>query len=227
MFLIACSSAFVLYLAVHQLISCSGTREDPAPHPASYHIAGLWNKPLLIWRLQTPPPIPKHLVEKDLLQQIDKSFMEWEHAGIFTFAQSKDQQADITISFAKPPDRAWDGRLGTMGAAFYPWMPMHGHIYLDPAESWRTMPFSMLGDPITDWLPHEIGHILGLPHDLREGYVMHDSGPYDPPSADDFSQLQRLYQPRTINPAHRTNKHSMGSFAQPLDGLEIGDHQDR
>ncbi len=66
------------------------------------------------------------------------------------------------ISFGKSPGRAWCGQLGSMGHASFPWSATRGRIYLDPSEWWSTKSFALVGDPITQWLSHDIGHALGL-----------------------------------------------------------------
>lgn len=193
------------HLAVYLMTGCADKILVSERRSVSYHKTGIWNKSHLTWSLITPPPIPNKLSEKDLLRAIDRSFKAWEHAGIFTFSRASGKAADITISFEKPPDQNWDGRMGTMGAAFYPWLAGRGQIYLDPSEWWSAKPFALLGDPITDWLPHEIGHALGLPHVIEPGYVMNESGPFGLPDKTDLSLLQKLYSPRTLVPTWTKN----------------------
>ena len=72
-----------------------------------------------------------------------------------------------------------------------------GHIYLDPSEWWSTRSVALIGDPITKWLPHEIGHVLGLQHCPGEDQTMSETGPYSLPSNKSFAQLQHLYAPKT------------------------------
>ncbi|WP_395749322.1 matrixin family metalloprotease [Prosthecobacter sp.] len=165
----------------------------------SYNKPQLWNKRLLTWRLDTAAaPLPKRLVEADLLREIDQSFKSWEAAGVFTFAQARvGEPSDIVISFSAPPGRTWDGQLGSMGHAAFPWSSDRGHIYLDPSEWWSTGSFALIGDPITRWLPHEIGHVLGLQHSRDEGQTMAETGPYSLPDKASFSQLRHLYAPLT------------------------------
>lgn len=204
-FLAVCFS----HLTAYVISSCSEkSLVSEFKHP-SYSIAsrkeGAWRKSHLTWSRTTPPSIPKRLSERELVRAIEKSFKEWEQARVFTFSHTTEKLADITISFQKPPDRRWDGRMGLMGAAFFPWQAGRGHIYLDPAEWWSTEPFSLLGDPIEAWLPHEIGHVLGLPHVLETADVMYERGPYGPPEEDDFSQLRNLYAPKILVPTWAKN----------------------
>lgn len=166
--------------------------------PVSYSKPQLWNKRHLTWRLDTQTALPERLSLHELQREIDKSFKSWEAAGVFTFAQARvGEPADIVISFGTPPGRSWDGQLGSMGHASFPWSPDRGHIYLDPSEWWSTRPFALLGDPITKWLPHEIGHVLGLQHARGDNQTMCETGPYNLPDKTSFAQLRHLYAPHT------------------------------
>jgi predicted Zn-dependent protease len=164
----------------------------------SYGKPRLWNKAHLTWRVDDASALAGRLSTEEMHREIDKSFQSWEGAGIFTFSQAREgQAADITITFAPPPGRVWDGQLGTMGHAAFPWTPHRGHIYLDPSEWWSTQSFAMLGDPITQWLPHEIGHVLGLQHSQGMDHTMCATGPYDLPDDRSYARLRHLYAPGT------------------------------
>jgi len=164
----------------------------------SYTKPQLWNKRHLTWHLDTSTPLPERLSAEELKREIDESFKSWEAAGVFTFAQAQaGESADIKISFGTPPGRAWDGQLGSMGHASFPWSRDRGHIYLDPSEWWSTRSVALIGDPITKWLPHEIGHVLGLQHCPGEDLTMSETGPYSLPGNKSFAQLQHLYAPKT------------------------------
>ncbi len=164
----------------------------------SYTKPQLWNKRHLTWQLDTATPLPERLSAENLKREIGDSFKSWEAAGVFTFAQAQvGETADITVSFGTPPGRAWDGQLGSMGQASFPWSRDRGHIYLDPSEWWSTSSVALIGDPITKWLPHEIGHVLGLQHCPGEDQTMSETGPYSLPSNKSFAQLQHLYAPKT------------------------------
>lgn len=164
----------------------------------SYTKPQLWNKRHLTWHLDTTTPLPKRLSTEELHREIDESFKSWEAAGVFTFAQAQaGETADIKISFGTPPGRTWDGQLGSMGHASFPWSRDRGHIYLDPSEWWSTKSVALIGDPITKWLPHEIGHVLGLQHCPDEDMTMTEVGPYNLPGNKSFAQLQNLYAPKT------------------------------
>ncbi len=199
--LAVCSS----HLAVWMVASCSDGQSNSEHKSYTYRKPELWNKKHLTWRLAASASMPKGMSEKEFRQAIARSFKQWEPADVFTFSPSSEKAADITIGFQKPPDRKWDGHLGLMAAASYPWTRNRGHIYLDPAEKWMAKPFAILGDPVTDWLPHEIGHLLGLPHVVEQGYIMNETGPYGPPDEFDFSLLQHLYSPKTIVPTGAKN----------------------
>lgn len=163
----------------------------------SYTKPQLWNKRHLVWRLDTTAK-PERLSEEELVREIDESFKSWEAAGVFTFAKAQvAEPADIVISFGTPPGRSWDGQLGSMGHASFPWSNDRGHIYLDPSEWWSTRSFALIGDPITKWLPHEIGHVLGLQHVPGEDQTMSEIGPYGLPDKNSFAQLRHLYAPLT------------------------------
>ncbi len=166
--------------------------------PVSYTKPQLWNKRHLTWQLDTTTPLPERLAVEELKREIGESFKSWEAAGVFTFSQARiGEPADITISFGTPPGRAWDGQLGSMGHASFPWSRDRGHIYLDPSEWWSTRSVALIGDPITKWLPHEIGHVLGLQHCHGEDETMSATGPYSLPGKASFAQLRHLYAPAT------------------------------
>lgn len=166
--------------------------------PVSYAKPQLWNKRHITWRLDTSVPVPERIAEAELLREISKSFQSWEAAGVFTFAQARiGEPADIVISFNAPPGRRWDGQLGSMGHATFPWSAERGRIYLDPSEWWSTSAISLIGDPIRSWLPHEIGHVLGLQHTHKSDQTMSATGPYELPGKESFAQLRQLYAPQT------------------------------
>ncbi|MBE2283744.1 MAG: matrixin family metalloprotease [Prosthecobacter sp.] len=167
--------------------------------PVSYYKPGLWHKPHLTWRLNTLTPIPAHLSEPELLREIDKSFRSWEPGRVFTFSPSSGGKADIVVGFDSAPGKSWDGRLGMMADAAFPWTANRGHIYLDPSEWWTTKSFAWLGDPITAWLPYSIGNVLGLPHSDRFGSNM-GKGPFSPPGKKDFESLRLLYAADSLSP---------------------------
>ena len=63
------------------------------------------------------------------------------------------------------------------GACGFPWTEHRGRIHLDPLEWWSAESFAVLGDPITQWLPHEIGHVLGLQHSRNLDHTMCHGSP--------------------------------------------------
>lgn len=165
--------------------------------PVSYAKPQLWNKRHLTWRLEAMN-VPTRLSPTELQQSISTCFRSWEAAGVFTFSQAPiGAPADIVISFCPPPGRSWDGQLGHMGHATFPWSRERGRIYLDPAEWWSTNAISLVGDPLQSWLPHEIGHVLGLQHTPKQDQTMSESGPYEQPGVESYAQLRRLYAPHT------------------------------
>ncbi len=178
------------------LAGCVHPGADWRTKPVSYSKEGLWNKPTLTWRLNLLTPVPSPLEPSAVDREIQESFNAWEKGGVFQFAKAADgDEADIVISFASAPGRPFDGRLGRFGTAAYPWSPNRGRIYLDPSEWWTTKSISLLREPITDWLPHEIGHSLGLLHMGVGGYTMSKIGPFGMPDNAAFAQLRHLYHP--------------------------------
>jgi len=190
-------TALCIALALGFVSGCSVSEAKWREIPVTYHKPQLWNKRHLTWRLDTNSPIPKHLSETDLRREIDRCFKCWEPASVFTFSASIEEEADIVISFDPPPGRKWDGQLGSMAHASFPWSESPGRIFLDPSEWWSTKSFALVGDPLAAWLPHEIGHVLGLQHCHKHDHAMSAVGPYKRPDPDCFSQLRRLYSPKT------------------------------
>lgn len=151
---------------------------------------------------------------ESLRQEVDKCFKSWEPSGVFTFSPAQEGQvADITVCFDPPPGRFWDGQLGTMGHAAFPWSANRGRIYLDPSEWWSTGRFSPLGDRLMEWLPHEIGHVLGLQHARGPDDLMCAVGPYPLPDERSFARLRHLYAPST--PVIATSSHSTAASRKP------------
>ena len=169
--------------------------------PVSYAKPQLWNKKHLTWRVDPASPAPSYLDPVKLDKAIADSFKSWEPAGIFTFSQAAGSTpADITICFRSPAGKLFErkGKEGCMGQAGFPWSANRGRIYLDPSELWSTESFALFRDPIVNWLPHEIGHVLGLQHSFNDrDQTMCATGPYQRPDDESFSRLRRLYAPST------------------------------
>ncbi len=195
---------FISFTMILMISSCAYPRTGWQQRPISYYKPGLWNKPHLTWRLNTLTPIPKHLSERELLREVNKSFKSWEPGKVFTFSPSRGGKADIVVGFDPPPGKSWDGRLGYMWHATFPWSPNRGHIFLDPSEWWSTKSFAWFGDPITDWLPHSIGTALGLRNIPHTTYAGNSNGTYDGPYGlpddGDFDRLRQLYSPDNLRP---------------------------
>ncbi len=161
---------------------------------ACYSIPGLWKKPILTWRLEVTADFPKALQRDQVEKAIAQSFASWQPAGVFTFVRSSDgESADITVSFGSPKEAMFDSMQNRVAYSFYPWSMKPGRIYLDPRDRWSTSQFSLVGEPITDWLPHEIGHALGLTHCKRPGRLMHPVGPFPKPGGSEFRELRKRY----------------------------------
>ncbi|WP_395716741.1 matrixin family metalloprotease [Prosthecobacter sp.] len=194
-------SALLSLLLVTVLISsCAYPQaEQLQQRPLSFNKPGLWHKSHLTWRLNTLTPIPSHLSESELRREIDKSFRSWEPGRVFTFSPSAGGRADIVVGFDSPPGKSWDGRLGMMTEATFPWTTKRGHIFLDPSEWWSTKSFAWLADPIIDWLPYSIGNVLGLPHTDRFG-SRGGTGPFNLPGREDFDALRQLYAADSFSP---------------------------
>ncbi len=166
--------------------------------PISYGKPQLWNKKHLTWKLDSATQVPAYLDPQKLDHVIAESFKSWEPAGIFTFSKAgASAPADIVICFAAPPGKSWDNKEGCMGQACFPWSANRGRIYLDPTEWWSTDSFAVLRDPIIKWLPHEIGHVLGLQHSYGDDHTMCAHGPYQMPADESFARLRRIYAPKT------------------------------
>lgn len=165
----------------------------------SYGKPQLWNEKHLTWQVDPKTKVPEQLDPKKLHQAVEESFKSWEPAGIFTFSPVEEgETADIVISFEAPPGKTWEQKTGCMGQAAFPWTANRGRIYLDPSQWWTTESFSVFRDPISKFLPHEIGHVLGLQHSyMSNDHTMCVHGPYKQPGEESFSRLRRLYAPKT------------------------------
>lgn len=149
--------------------------------PVSYSNPALWQRPALTWGIDytgtTLDP-----AQADMEAQA--CFDEWAAAGVFTFTQAPYAVADIKVSFTT---------LATVGHAAYPWQAERGIIRLDGSQPWGTG-LALLSHSLRDWLPHEIGHALGLKHTL-DGSAMREYGPYGAPTPRDLIRLRELYAP--------------------------------
>lgn len=183
--------------------------------PICYSKTRLWNKRNLTWRVESKlTAMPSGITIEALNTEVARCFKSWEPAGVFAFSPARQgQAADITICFDPPPGRFWDGQLGTMGHAAFPWTANRGRIYLDPSEWWSTGAFSALGDRLIEWLPHEIGHALGLQHASSSHDLMCAVGPYPLPDDRSFARLRHLYSPLT--PVIATSTHSTAASRKP------------
>jgi len=186
--------------------SCAYEELSSRPKPVnwrtraiSYGKPQLWNEKHLTWQVDPQTKIPDYLNVEKLNRAIDESFKSWEPAGIFTFAPAKDgETADIVISFDAPPGRSWEKKDGCMGQSAFPWSANRRRIHLDPSEWWTTESFAVFRDPISKFLPHEIGHVLGLQHSyMSNDHTMCVHGPYEKPDDESFARLRRLYAPKT------------------------------
>jgi len=171
------------------------TSSDWKENPIAYAQATLWNKPHLTWRLDTTAGVPSNLKPDELLAEIDASFKVWERAGVFSFSQAGDEPADIVLRFTDPPGEKFDGHMGKVAKAYFPWAQNRGEIYLDPEERWSTKRFALTRETVFDWLPHQIGHVLGLKDTTYPSRFVTSYGPYGTPDAWALSDLRHLYVP--------------------------------
>ena len=186
-----------LLLAIVGLSACQYPSEEWRNLPLSYAKPGLCHQSHLTWRLDTLAGVPAGMLEADVEREVSKSFRSWEGAGVFRFDPSAGGKADIVVGFKPMPGTVSDGPAGNVARSAYPWSAHRGHIYLDPSEYWTTASFSLFKEPISDWLPHEIGHSMGLLHCQEPGQTMSEMGPYHLPDEFAFAMLRRLYCPGT------------------------------
>ncbi len=152
--------------------------------PTSYDNPGLWGKRALSWAVDhsTAPTLSPEALDAD----VAACFAAWEPAGVFTFHRAADLgSADIKIAF---------GTLADTGHAAFPWQAARGTITLSNSDRWGTG-FALLGNSVRDWLPHEIGHALGLKHTLDDASCMRQAGPYGMPTVADLNRLRAIYSP--------------------------------
>jgi hypothetical protein len=174
-----------------------GSPTQPVSHVHTDHASNgsgnLWSNRSLRWRIASET-VPAGLDRARLEAEIDRCFNYWEGSGIFRFEKTlPGEAADIIIAFGKPPEAKFDEDHARVAYGFYPWSSRPGSIFLDPQERWTTGSYGLTGESIDDWLPHEIGHVLGLRHSHGEGDVMHPVGPFKKPSQNDFANLREVY----------------------------------
>ena len=164
------------------------------PSNTKYRVEGLWRKSHLTWKLSSEKSLPGRLDPILVKREIAQSFDMWAKAQVFTFAEAEEgETADIVISFDRPKEAAFDRNDCQIGYSFYPWTDRKGEIYLDPDRAWTTRSVGLIAETITDWLPHEIGHVLGLKHSDSCNNVMHPFGPFSTPNKEAFQSLRDLY----------------------------------
>lgn len=148
--------------------------------PVGYGNAALWQSRTLTWGVDY---FTTALAPEQVDREAAASFAAWEAAGVFTFTRTTYERADIKISFTP---------LADMGHAAFPWQAERGTIRLSSARAWGAG-LCLFSDSIRDWLPHEIGHALGLKHTMDEGSVMREHGPYGMPTVRDLNRLRTIY----------------------------------
>lgn len=188
----------VALIALLSLSSCQLPPDGWWNQPVAYSNEELWMKPHLTWSVDTSSGnVPPGLSQSALLAEVDVCFQHWQQSGVFTFEPTSSPDADIVIRFTNPPDGQFDGPLGKMSKGFYPWSPQRGQIYLDPGERWTTAQASVFGNPLSDWLPHQIAHVLGLRDTPGSSRHLSTAGPQGEPDEWALYELRRLYAPTT------------------------------
>ena len=180
--------------AVFSLAACQLPPEEWRDIPVAYDNDVLWTKPRLTWAVDmSSGAVPPGLSQQALLDSVDNCFQQWQQAGVFAFEPTLSPDADIVIRFTNPPDGQFDGPLGKMSKGFYPWEANRGQIYLDPSERWTTARFGLCTNPLSDWLPHQIAHVLGLRDVPGATGHLSTTGPQGLPDDWALYQLRRRY----------------------------------
>lgn len=139
-----------------------------------------WGKRNLTFHVDLINDLP--VLGTDVIErEVSIAFAVWAATGRLTFA--KQFPADIFAAFRRGdhgdghPQLAFDGAPGgSLGHAFPPTHArLAGHVHLDADERWSvTLPVTGSAD-LPTLLLHEIGHALGLEHDLANpSAVMHE-----------------------------------------------------
>jgi len=159
----------------------------------SYRNPLLWNRPNLTWAVDYST-VPVGLSGRCGLDgAVQECLRPWESSGVFRFTQAtQGVRPDIRIGF-----RDLGCNNDHAGRAGFPWTADRGQIWLNSQQNWSTG-WSLTACQLGDWLPHEVGHSLGLLHTSSCSSCMQEHGPYGKPTHHDLQTLRRVYAPTTV-----------------------------
>jgi Matrixin/PEP-CTERM motif len=140
--------------------------------------------------------------------EIVAAFDAWATYADLTFIQVPDtgeawnatgSSGDIRLG-----GHTFDGAYGTLAHGYYPpnnGSSAAGDIHFDVAENWSTTQVGS-GFDIFTVAAHEIGHALGLGHELTEAALMNPyySESFRGPLQDDIDGIEKLYGPPATAP---------------------------
>jgi hypothetical protein len=164
-----------------------------------------------------------------LREATQEAMAQWSKYAPIKFVEVADSGPDFTtgVNYSSTGDPMIrigathiDGPLGVLGYAYYPGAGLGGDVVLDNSENWGVAPNGSQRIDITEVIEHELGHSLGLAHELTNPAIMNPyyGGRFSGPGTaflyqDDINGVRGLYGAGSgeVDPLGSSNGNGGGS----------------